>query len=64
MESHNDKLNSIRKLSAAYKSMYEPKPEPEVNTEEEKARATKGIEKQESRRTIRKMRRTYRDRRH
>ena len=35
MESHDDKLNSIRKLSAAYKSMYEPKPEPEVNAEEE-----------------------------
>ena len=35
MESHDDKLNSIRKLSAAYKSMYEPKSEPEVNTEEE-----------------------------
>ena len=35
MESHDDKLNSIRKLSAAYRSMYEPKSEPEVNTEEE-----------------------------
>jgi len=35
MESHDDKLNSIRKLSAAYKSMYEPTPEPEVKTEEE-----------------------------
>tara|TARA_B100001059_G_scaffold223757_1_gene249095 strand:+ start:587 stop:751 length:165 start_codon:yes stop_codon:yes gene_type:complete len=29
------RLNSIKRVAAAYKSMYEPTPEPEVKTEEE-----------------------------
>ena len=29
------RLNSIKRVAAAYKSMYEPKPEPEVKAEEE-----------------------------
>jgi len=29
------RLSSIKKIAAAYQSMYEPKPEPEVNAEKE-----------------------------